>query len=358
MNCHKCGKTIPDSVPYCAYCGAKRQPRQLPSLSDWLRRTTARLKSLPTPFSKKPPDWITGPVVALVSVVLLLAGARLVWAVLFPPTPVNPEATPSPRETASPSETVTPSTEPTSTAVPPTPTATKATETPRRDNGTPTRPTATPTHITGEMALVSAGQFTMGSSTSGKRVYLDQFYIDVYEVTNGEYRQCVESGACAQPKTVSSESRDYYYGNPLYDRYPVLEVSWYDARAYCAWAGKRLPTQSEWEKAARGTDGRLYPWGNQFDGHRLNYCDARCPYRYRDTRVNDGHADTAPVGSYANGTSPYGVHDMAGNVSEWVAEGVVRGGSWHSAAQYVKVAEEWSVAPSETDDGLGFRCAQ
>lgn len=359
MKCHKCGNTIPDSVPYCAYCGTQRKPRELPNLPDWLISNAAALASVLIPLARKLPDWLTSPAVAVASVLMLVAGLCLAAAVLFPPRPPEPEATASPQQTASLTQVPTPSALPTRTPRPrtPTPDKTKATETPRRDDRTPTPSTSTPIS-TAEMALIAAGQFIMGSSTSRKSAHVDQFYIDVYEVTNGQYRRCVESGACAHPASISSESRDYYYGNPRYDRYPVLEVSWYDARAYCEWAGKRLPTQAEWEKAARGTDGRLYPWGNQFDGRRLNYCDARCPYRYRDTTFDDGYADTAPVGSYASGASPYGVHDMAGNVAEWLADGVVRGGSWHSAAQYVDAAEEWSMALTETDDGLGFRCAQ
>ena len=102
------------------------------------------------------------------------------------------------------------------------------------------------------------------------------------------------------------------------DDHPVVQVSWFDAEAYCAWAGGSLPTEAQWEKAARGTDGRTYPWGSVFDGTWLNYCDASC--EGGDTAFDDGYRFTAPVGSYPAGASPYGALDMAGNVWEWTAD--------------------------------------
>lgn len=249
--------------------------------------------------------------------------------------------------------------------VSPTVSPTTGTSAGARASATP-RPTRTPTPAAVPvvaMVSIPAGEFVMGSPQSQSTRYLDQFHIDIYEVTNGDYGTCVQAGACDRPAKSSSESRDYYFGNSQYDRHPVVSVGWHDARAYCEWAGKRLPTTAEWEKAARGTDGRAYPWGNQFDGRKLNYCDVNCRYRYADRVFNDGHADTAPVGSYAAGISPFGAHDMAGNVSEWVADSqgslkMVRGGSWHSAATYARSFVWWTKTPATVDNGVGFRCAK
>ena len=168
-----------------------------------------------------------------------------------------------------------------------------------------------PAPIDAVMVTVPAGDFTMGSndddSKPAHQVYLNAFSIDKYEVTNAQYKQCVDAGKCSPPAKSESRTRNWYYGVPKYNNYPVIYVSWDDAKRYCAWAGKRLPTEAEWEKAARGTDGRIYPWGNSFDARKLNSSEG-------------GKGDTTAVGSYPDGASPYGALDMAGNVSEWVAD--------------------------------------
>jgi formylglycine-generating enzyme required for sulfatase activity len=191
-----------------------------------------------------------------------------------------------------------------------------------------------------EMVLVPAGTFTMGSSEAeieaagelAKRVYsdsagrwwfshegplhpvwLDAFYIDRQEVTVKEYRAFQQATGYRAPGEVAQYA-------PA-DNHPVVEVSWEDAAAYCRWAGKKLPTEAQWEKAARGTDGRRYPWGNEpADGRRANYCDRNCGAEWKDTSQDDGYEYTAPVGHYPAGRSPYGVDDMAGNVWEWVRD--------------------------------------
>jgi serine/threonine protein kinase len=199
-------------------------------------------------------------------------------------------------------------------------------------------PTPYPNQITDAkgvtMRLVPAGEFTMGSNEYDDekplhQVYLDTFYMDVYEVTNAAYESCVDAGGCVPPSGSSSYSRSSYYGDSQFAQYPVIYVNWNKASAYCEWRGARLPTESEWEKAARGADGRIYPWGDEFSCRKGNFDD--------ETRLDDnvvlggpdcdGYVDTAPVGSYESGKSSCGMYDMAGNVWEWVAD-------WYDSGYY------------------------
>ena len=228
------------------------------------------------------------------------------------------------------------------------------------------------------LLYIPAGEFLMGSaendSLAGQdekpqhRVYLDAFWIDQTEVTNAMYAKCVQASACQPPYSIASYTFHTYYGDPQYDRYPAAWITWERARTYCAWAGRRLPTEAEWEKAARGSDGRLYPWGNAApDPSLLNF--------------KAGIGDTTAVGNYPAGASPYGALDMAGNLWEWVADWyshsyyasapainpsgpapqayhACRGGSWNSTAEMVRAAARGNDDPGRCDGIVGIRCAR
>jgi formylglycine-generating enzyme required for sulfatase activity len=213
-----------------------------------------------------------------------------------------------------------------------------------------------------EMVLVPAGEFVMGLPAGEpgsdrnplRKVYLRAFYIDKYEVTNDLYHKCVNSGACKDPSLITDyapalfEEGKKWYRDGKMGNYPVVGITWRQAGIYCEWAGKRLPLGSEWEKAARGTDGRRYPWGNEWDGTRANWDDGG--------RI-DGYRKLAPVGSFPKGVSPYGAMDMAGNVREWVDDAVVRGGSWYSNPSSLRAGDPGHDYIVERDDDMGFRCA-
>jgi formylglycine-generating enzyme required for sulfatase activity/uncharacterized caspase-like protein len=221
---------------------------------------------------------------------------------------------------------------------------------------------------------VPAGEFRMGSDSGDAdekpvhTVTLDAFWIDQTKVTNAMYAKCVNEGKCDPPSSINSSTRDSYYGNADYDNYPVIYVDWNMAKTYCEWADRRLPTEAEWEKAARGESGRTYPWGNEAPNNNLlNY--------------NRGYlGDTTEVGKYPDGASPYGALDMAGNVWEWVADWydnsyygksqtlnppgpisgadrVLRGGTWSGNDNGVRSALRSSSDPSDRFYAIGFRCA-
>ena len=218
-------------------------------------------------------------------------------------------------------------------------------------------------------------------------VTLGDFYIDKFEVTNAQYAVFLnqqgnqqEGGAAwmdaAHEETLLVERNGSWQPKDGFALHPVVRVSWYGARAYCEWRGARLPTEAEWEKAARGTDGRLYPWGNSFDGAHLNSCDANCTIIWAAADFDDGYDRTAPIGSYPDGVSPYGLYDTAGNVAEWVEDWfdvypggdpdsseyygreyrVARGGSWYSTGA-IGTTYRIALEPDKPISPTGFRCA-
>jgi len=321
---------------------------------------------------------------------LVLAGCANAPTATPRPSPVTP--------TPSPTATITPA--PTATAI----------------------PTVTPTPAAGDVAVseqdgmrqryVPAGEFKMGSLASDRlsygderpqhRVFLDDYWIDETEVTNAMFARFVaatgfktmaerqDNGQVFNLDTSGWEAvsgSDWRHpGGPDtsvtgMDRFPVGQMSWSDSNAYCAWAGRRLPTEAEWEKAARGDDARPYPWGSEpVDGSRLNFADVHLKVAWSNPAIDDGYTFESPAGHYPDGASPYGALDMAGNMWEWVAdwndaryyarspdnnppgpaagqEHVLRGGSWWASARDVRTSMRDSAGDFPYDI-YGFRCAQ
>ncbi len=275
------------------------------------------------------------------------------------------------------------------------------------------------------MVLVPAGEFEMGNTgiqwvwggtllhgdldlqvftdeQPRHTVYLDSFWIDQTEVTVAMFQTFVEATGYQTTAEREGFGRPWTEGpmeeewpevegadwqhphgpdSSAVDDHPVVQVSWEDAAAYCAWAGGQLPTEAQWEKAARGTDQRMWPWGNIWDGNLGSFCDAQCPIeRWRQGQYDDGYAFTAPVGGFQSGASPYGALDMAGNVWEWVADwyakdyygesplqdpsgpdsGTVRamrGGAWYDNETWVRTTVRHQNPPTSRCDDVGFRCA-
>jgi len=203
-------------------------------------------------------------------------------------------------------------------------------------------------------------------------VYLDAFWIDQTEVTNAMYAKCVGAGACNPPSSTESSTRDSYYGNSEFDDFPVINVSWDDAISYCEWAGRRLPSEAEWEKAASWDEIRQqkngYPWGNSIDCTFANFVgpNGSCV------------GEITPVRSYEKGKSPYGAYDMGGNVEEWVEDWyevypggdvgdpgtlggknkILRGGDFARYPEYVRSTYRFPASPVNSNTSIGFRCSR
>ncbi|MHB8483058.1 MAG: formylglycine-generating enzyme family protein [Nitrospiria bacterium] len=226
------------------------------------------------------------------------------------------------------------------------------------------------------MVLVTEGTFVMGSppvegdpdESPQRTIFLSSFYIDLYEVTYGQYQKYLKAiGSDAKPVVpVFMDNISLITG----EEQPVNAVSWTEAHNYCQWAGKRLPTEAEWEKAARGERGFKWPWGNEWINKAANV-----------QGEEDGFKYTAPPGKFEKGRSPYGVYDMAGNIGEWVEDWydgdyylagpfknprgpesgkfkVYRGGSWDDVSMNVRTAKRFQAAPHQTSAVIGFRCVK
>lgn len=238
-----------------------------------------------------------------------------------------------------------------------------------------------------EMVRVPTGEFVMGSNEEGAKalksvfgektsyedskgqrtIYVEGFSIDKYEVTNRQYRKFIE--ATHYPRIPDHWQQNGALPPPGEEDLPVTFVSWYDAKAYAQWAGKRLPTEQEWEKAARGTDGRRFPWGMEFDKGKANTWES----------WGGSTGKVKPVGTYKGGASPYGAYDMTGNVMEWTATEIkrysqsrddiagqreelpliiVRGGGWSSDGVDGSTFSRTITEPYIRSGGVGFRCAK
>jgi serine/threonine-protein kinase len=367
-----------------------------------------------TPPARRPAWWIFGLIgLALVAAIIIIGLVLKDQDTAAPPA--SPTNTSHP--TATPNQTAT-SFVATQSAFEKTlnaPTATAAATATATATPTPI-PTATATATAAatpaNLVYVPAGEFWMGSDDDdvdralqlcetyygdcqrqwsenehpAHTVRLDSFWMDRTEVTNAQYRRCVQAGVCTPPAESRSYTRETYYEDNGYDDHPVVHVTWEQADAYCRWSGGQLPTEAQWEYAARGPQGWTFPWGDEFDGARLNYCDANCEFSWEgrswtDQREDDGYGDTAPAGSYPLGASWCGALDMAGNVWEWVSDWynagyyarspsqnplgpdsgavhVLRGGSWNSVPGSGRGATRERSRSGITADSIGFRCVR
>lgn len=338
----------------------------------------APLEPAPLGPARKSPPWMLLIGAGLVLILCLAIGgaAALVGSKLLFPAATSTlaaTATASGQPTravtvAVGTEVVQPTVEPTAKATPEPTTAVTEAPTEAPSPTVPPQPTAPPLPV--GMVLVPAGTFNMGSTVFGDTqpahaVTLAAFFIDQFEVANAQYAQCVAASACTDPARRNSDTRSRYYDDPAFGSYPVNNVNWQQAQAFCKWQEKRLPTEAEWEFAAVGTDGRAYPWGNSFD----------------TSLVPANADDTQQVGSFPGNASPFGAEDLSGNVLEWTADWyapdfyanspsdnptgpdagskkVLRGGAFGNADPTIYLAaRRFSRAPNSGDVDIGFRCA-
>lgn len=406
--CPHCGNSHPPNARFCPKTG---QPIDMPDQSaapiwaDSQKNSPAPPTNAASPPEVKKPGKSTNPLYILIGggILMVTIGVIVIlFSILINSLPTSKASGDSPstpevvanapyleeRETQEPypapiSVTVTFTVTP-----PPTPTFTF---TPSPEPTKPEFVTQVNAKDQAVLVFVAAGKFIMGSDQENDpyfwgaespqhEVTLSDYWIYQTEVTNAMYQKCAEVKACPLPSQKKSRSVEDYYSNAQYGDYPVIYVNWVSAQAYCKWAGGRLPTEAEWEKAARGDqDTRLFPWGStQATETQANFCDKGCAQVQADRDKNDGYPDAAPVGSYPEGVSQYGALDMAGNVWEWVFDWfqptyssapsmdpvgpasskyrTIRGGSWFNPSDGVRIVQRDGVRPDLSMDTLGFRC--
>ena len=354
--CPQCNSPLAENAHFCSNCGWS---------SD--RPVTPAVSAAPPKRSSKVWIWVLGAIslccICLVLVIAIYFGAKQ-FGVDIP----NPFATKTPTATLTftPTMTFTPTL--TSTSTPTfTPTATLETVETLGVGSWRIREIDSMAEM-----YVPEGNFIMGSENGDSdespvhTVWLGSYWIDQTEVSNWQYGLCVDAGACNLPQQTDSVTRSSYFFNPTYQDYPVIWVTWDDAHDYCEWVGGYLPTEAEWEKAARGPNGNIYPWGNS---------DPTADLANYDNIIGD----TTRVDDYLDGASYYGVLNMAGNVYEWVYDYysatyysssptenpfgpdtgdmfVLKSASFNTDAYLIRSANRGRYAPDTTGDDDGFRC--
>ena len=375
--CANCGKPAPGGAIFCPVCGhalgGDGSGKENAGQQAEKRKTNIWLPVLPLFI-------LSG--LCLVFVFLVIRGTP---PVLLASGLGTVAAVGKPTQTSSPSPTATASSTPTPTS-PPAPTTTPTATPPPMPPADAKSKDIWVSPIDGmTLVYIPAGQSLIGSLDSDPdawiyekpqhRVYLSGYWMDKTLVTNAMYARCVQAGACPTHKMDISYTRDSYYTNAEFENYPVIYVTWDNAQTYCAWAGRKLPTEAQWEAAARGSNGNKYPWGNSPPGcNLLNYAVSI------STKSNTCSGDTTAVGKYPQGASPYGLLDMAGNVWEWVADWlgpnylvephenplgsatgelrVIRGGFYFGEAKFVRAAMRVGHDPNDATDFIGFRCVR
>ncbi len=366
MKCTICGEQVPDTAKVCGYCGhvlKKDQGHNIDSVDRTLKR-------------KRMPAWLKWAIAAGVVILAILIGLFVIGTINRNRTQALmndmqkefvEESAPMAHNTATKDNTYTQAAATVEVIIQ----QTEMTPTTQIEATATVEPTQEPDEVTNnldgaEMVYIPAGAFLMGASEDDvlansdekpqRSVVLDAYWIYKYEVSNAKYRSCIEAGVC-------SGSLNRYPA----DTFPATFISSYEAEMYCSWAGGRLPTEAEWEKAARGVGANLYAWGDD-------------PPNCSQANFEGCLGSSSAIGSYPAGVSPYGVEEVAGNVWEWVSDWysssyyqqsgnvsnpsgpergeyrVIRGGGWGSPVEKLRISERGWVTPNWNQSTVGFRC--